>query len=364
MQKSVFLLLGCLASFISRAQAFIDDSSFFTPATVFHATGLKNTESNKRLRVYTKSEEKADDILRTVDIRWVFASKTEAEDYLGGNLGKESEGGYPVKKMITLPNASKIYVFREESVSTRMYNMMGVEHVHWYYLFVVDRVVAKVFTAGNKTAMATSYRLAWEAAKHISSRLGLPVNETDATRFDTTIEKGFKEKLDKGKLAFHPLPGFEPKAVPAQLARYFDQEYVFPGEKYCVRYFIIANEERIKGSLEDSLVYRDYRKEKVGASQSVSLNIMMPDLSSFQVPRGEEMADRQRCRNTTNSDFIVEYAFPVGAQSQLASGYKYCYMFAMYRQHAPDCYVVFLSDDVKKLELFRQVHMSSLKYTD
>jgi hypothetical protein len=91
---------------------------------------------------------------------------------------------------------------------------------------------------------------------------------------------------------------------------------------------------------------------------------MTPDPAAGRFPRDKQNTNRESCHNINNSDFIVEYMFAIGEKSILAKGYKYCYMYATYRQNAPDCYVVFLSDDAKKLELFRQVHKSSIKYRD
>jgi hypothetical protein len=362
-QKLSFIYLLFVTGFC-HAQHSSEDSSFLTPASVFETAGMKCIEKNKRLRVYTKTEDRPNDVSRAVDIRWVFSSSQEAADFLEKNLEKESEGGYPIKKVLSLPNAAKVYIYREEPMSVGMYEMTGAENAHWYYIFVIDRIVAKVFTAGNKTSMSTSYKLAFEAAKHISQKLGLAIRENEISTFDLSTTGGFKEKIEKGKLIFYPLPGFEPGALPDQLKDYFDQEFVFPGEKYCVRYFIIKNEEDIKGSLEDSMVYKKYWQKKVGASQSVSLNIMMPDPSAGRFPRGKENANRASCHKINNSDFIIEYAFSVSDNSVLAKGYKYCYMYATYKQNAPDCYVVFLSDDARKLGLFSQMHKSSIKYKD
>jgi hypothetical protein len=241
---------------------------------------------------------------------------------------------------------------------------MGAENVHWYYIFLIDKVVAKVFTMGNKTPMPVSYKLALEAAKHISQKLGLAASENEVTTFDLSTSSGFKEKIEKGKLDFYPLPGFEPGTVPEDLKRYFDQEFVFPGEKYCVRYFIVKNDEHVTGALDDSVNYKKYWRNKVGASQSVSLNIMMPDPSSGRMPRSKENTDRASCLKINNSDFIIEYIFAVSPNSVLAKGYKYCYMYATYKQNAPDCYVIYLSDETKNLDLFRQMHKSSIKYRD
>jgi hypothetical protein len=359
----IFTCLLLITGF-AKAQSPIGDSSFFTPSTVYETAGMKTVESNARLKVYSKADDKPDDIVRAVDIRWVFSSKQDAAKYLEANLEKESEGGYAMKKLISLPNAAKVYVFREEAMSSGMYEMSGAEHVHWYYIFAIDKVVAKVFTAGNKTSMPTSYKLALEAAKHISQQLGLPIKEKEITKFDLSVSSGFKEKIEKGNLSFYPMPGFEPAAIPGELKRYFDQEFVLPGEKYSLRYFIIKNEEEIKGSLADSVNYKKYIDGKKGASQSVSINIMMPDPAAFKMPNSNENTDRESCRKINNSDLIIEYAFRVGDNSVLAKGYKFCYMYATFKQNAPDVYVVFLSDDTKKIGLFRQMHKSSIKYRD
>lgn len=360
-------LLSITIFFISichtHAQEIIADSNFFTPEIFFQEMGLVKTESNKALRVYTKNEDNPDDVSRIVDIRWVFATKKEASDYLDKNLELQSEGGYRMKKEVILPNAEKLYIYREEPASVSMYEMMGAENVHWYYLFIIDRVVAKVFTSGNKTSIATSYKFALEAAKHISSKLNLPVKEADVSKFNFPVGKGFKEKLENGRLDFFPIPGFEPNTLPESLTNYFDQEFIFPGEKYCVRYFIIQNPEEVKGSLEDTATYKEYRKSKKGASLSVSLNIMMPDRMGA-LPNSKENQDWQSCKKINNSDFIIESYFEIGKNSELGKGYKYCYMYASYKQGAPDCYVVFLSDDIKKIGLFRQLNKSSIKYND
>lgn len=363
LRKYTLLLLAIFPLQWVHAQEPLDDTTFFTPASFYEKIGLKKSESNKRLRVYYQpTQDKADDIERTVDIRWVFASKAQAQEYLNKNLLKESEEGYPMKKAIKLPNAGKVYLYRENQMSSGMYDMMGAEIAQWYYIFVIDRVMIKVFTAGNKTSMATSYAVALEAAKYVSSKLNLPVKETEIEKFDLQLATGFKERIEKGNLAFVPLPGFEPAKIDEALTNYFDQEFKLPGENYAVRYFIVKNDEDIQGLLSDSMVYKKYCRSKRGASLSVSLNIMggMPG----NMPNSEEIADRARCKKINNSDFIIEYVFEIGGGSQLAKGYKYCYMYATYKKDQPDSYVIFLSDDTKKLGLFQQLHKSSIKYSD
>ncbi|HEV7782567.1 MAG TPA: hypothetical protein VGO58_14935, partial [Chitinophagaceae bacterium] len=215
-------------------------------------------------------------------------------------------------------------------------------------------------TSGNNTSMAKSYALALAAAKHISGKLSLPVNESAVSLFDAQLEKGFSEKITKGKLQFYGLAGFEPTPLPAGLGDHFDQQLELPGEKFSVRYFVISNPEGEKLNLADSVVYKKYCGGKKMASLSVSLNVMMG--RPGDMPKSREIKDRDECRKINNSDYIIEYMFEVSSRSELAKGYKYCYMYAAYKQGSPDCYVVFLSDDPANFSLFRQVYKTGIKY--
>lgn len=301
-------------------------------------------------------------IERTVDICRIFSTKEEALDYLNKNLDKESEGGYRYKKNIALPNASKVFVYREESMSASMYNMMKVEKAHWNFIFVIDRVVAKIFTAGEQTPITAAYEIAQEAAKHISSKLNLAVNNFTPTQFDWQLTDPFREKIGKGALDFVPLPGFESRQLPDELTRYFDQEFQWPAEKLVVRYFVVQNREEDNASLDDSVAYKKYCNLKKNGALSVTLNIIMS--MPPQMPNVKEIKNRDECKKINNSDYMVQHYFRIDEASQLGKGYKYGYLYGMFKKDRPDCYVVFLSDDTKKLELFRQLQMSSIKYKE
>lgn len=357
MRKVLLLLASCLSISGIIAQEPVADSSFFTPTTFFEQSGLKQISSNQLLRVYSKQELSA--INRVVDIRWVFNTSADAQNYFNKNLEKEAEGGYAYKKAIALPNAVTVKVFREDPFTGSIYSQSNLINVHWYYIFLIDRVMVKVFTAGSNTSLSDSYRIAYEAASTVSSQLKLPVPPGPETFTGTGFQgTTFTTKLKEGNIEFLSPAGFESVAIPASLQPYFDHEVQLPGEDWAIRYYIAPYSEANKE--EDALPYPEYCKIKKAKSSSVSLNIMMQHPGNM--PPGIESKDTAKCRKDFNGDFMLVNYSEVGRQSELAKGYKFCYMYSIFKRGAADCFVIHLVNNPATLKIFPQLVHRSLRY--
>ena len=357
MKNLIFILIFSY-SLPVLAQEPVNDSTFFLPQEYFQALGMKRAQSNQRLKVYVNKDIDAG-INRLVDIRWVFNTADEAKKYYTTNLRIQSENGYEYKKQVTLPNARQVRIYREEKGAAAMYESFGSQHVHWCFIFLVDRVMVKVFTSGRFTSFHEAYSVAWDAARLISEKLGMPVNGLVKPDFRQQPDTSFLAKVNKEKLSFSYPPGFETAKLAASLKRYFDQELIFAGEEYALRYYIVPAEGARRS---DSLSYEKYCKEKELTYLSVSLNIMMG--ARGDMPATRELKDTAKCKKMFNGDYMLSSFFEVGKKSALANGYKYCLMYAIYRKGYADCYVVYLTNNQQMLTVFPQLVFHTIKYQE
>lgn len=355
--KTLLFFLFFLFALPVLAQEPVKDSTFFLTQEYFQTLGMKRVEANQVLRVYTKSDVDAS-MNRLVDIRWVFNTAEEAKKYYSANLKLQSEGGYEYKKQLSLPNAKLVKIYREERGSAAMYETFGSQHVHWYFIFLVDRVMVKIFTSGKFTSFNEAYSIAWDAAQMISEKLKLPVNGISKPDFSQQPDTVFSSKIRKEKIAFNYPPGFETGKIPSTLKRYFDQELSFPGEEYVLRYYIVPTNGAALRS--DTLSYDKYCREKDFTYLSVSLNIMMG--TPGDMPATRQLKDTVKCKKMFNGDYLISSFFEVGKKSELAKGYKYCLMYAIYKKGHADCYVVYLTNNQEMLTAFPQLVFQTLKY--
>lgn len=86
-------------------------------------------------------------IQRFVDIRWVFENNEDAWRYHRANLKANSEDGQPLTETIDLPGAQDLYICRESASVEKMIKQMLLTMRQYYFLFVVDNVVFKLFIA-------------------------------------------------------------------------------------------------------------------------------------------------------------------------------------------------------------------------
>jgi hypothetical protein len=85
-----------------------------------------------------------------IDVRWVFDTREKAVAFHKANLHENSENGAPYTAgNIKLKGVQDLYIYNESAKGAELLKAMGVEQKHHYFLFVVDKTVAKVFVATN-----------------------------------------------------------------------------------------------------------------------------------------------------------------------------------------------------------------------
>lgn len=150
----------------SLTQALYIDSSFCSNYN------LKNiTKSFKRMNVWNNPlNYNSKDFMRICDIRWLFGNKSEAEAFHEKFLPVNAEFGEEIKDLkVSIDNVTQLRVFRENAQSRKMNEGFGAPMNFYYFIFVVDNCVAKVFvnTKTNITAEQAAV-FAKEAAKKIN----------------------------------------------------------------------------------------------------------------------------------------------------------------------------------------------------
>lgn len=335
----------------------LKDSTFFLPQSYFASMGMQTHETNDLLRVYMNTKNKDASVSRVVDIRWVFNTAREAKKYFSENLQTESENGYEYKKEIEIPYAQNLKIYREDKAATFMYNASGIHNVHWYFIFLVDRVMIKIFTAGKFTQLNEVYPIALQAAKDVAIKLHLAPSEIKEMDLKNLCNTNFNKKVEEGKLNFHIPPGFDAGDASA-ISKHFDQEFTMPDEEYSIRYFIIPFDKN--SFAEDTLIYKEYCKQKSVKYLSVALNIMMGKFG--EMPPTKEIKEPSICKKKFNGDYFIESKFHIGKDSELSEDYKYCSMYAIFKKGAPDCYVFLLTNKETMFDLFSQVNFSTISY--
>jgi hypothetical protein len=83
-----------------------------------------------------------------IDVRWVFDTREKAVAFHKANLDENAEGGAPYTGgKIKLKGVQELYIYNESAKGAAMLKAVGVAQKHHYFLFVVDKTVAKVFVA-------------------------------------------------------------------------------------------------------------------------------------------------------------------------------------------------------------------------
>jgi len=110
------------------------------------------------------------------DVRWEFNNAEEAMAYHKKNLGVNSESGIEIHDRVYIPGAQELHIYRESKSITDLNQSMGIDTKEFYFLFVIDKVVAKVFVTVNGDATIDDASVfAKEAAKDIRNALGIVV---------------------------------------------------------------------------------------------------------------------------------------------------------------------------------------------
>ncbi|MCC6371878.1 MAG: hypothetical protein IT236_12790 [Bacteroidia bacterium] len=112
------------------------------------------------------------DFMRIGDIRWVFKTHQEAMDFHAKYLQVNAEYGEEINMYkFKIPKVDELRVFKESEKTKFMNAEMGFPMNFYYFIFVKDRVVAKVFvnTVPSITVEQASV-FAKEAARRVATK--------------------------------------------------------------------------------------------------------------------------------------------------------------------------------------------------
>ena len=152
----------------SLTQSMYFDSTF---CSTYH---LKNiTKQFTRMNVWQNNIADTEDFIRVCDIRWRFKNHSEALTFHKKYISVNSEGGEEIKKAnISIDKITELRVFRESAEMRKMNEALGGTMYFYYYLFVVDNVMAKVFVSSKKNITTERAAIfAKEAARRLNESL-------------------------------------------------------------------------------------------------------------------------------------------------------------------------------------------------
>jgi len=146
--------------------------SLYIDSTFCSTYNLKNiTQKFKRMNVWSNPlNYDSKDFMRVCDIRWLFKDKFEAEAFQKKFLPVNSEFGEEItNSKISIENVTQLKIFRENAQARKMNEGFGLPMNFYYFLFIVDNCVAKVFvnTKTNVTVEQAAV-FAKEAAKRMN----------------------------------------------------------------------------------------------------------------------------------------------------------------------------------------------------
>ena len=150
--------------------------NLFIPDAFFVKYNLKMApQSNLHIKDWSTPERTAE-IGVVDDVRWEFNNADEAMAYHKKNLVVNSENGVEIKDGVYIPGAEELHIYRESKSITDLNQNMGINTKEFYFLFVIDKVVAKVFvTVNGNVSLNDASVFAKEAAKDIRNALGIPI---------------------------------------------------------------------------------------------------------------------------------------------------------------------------------------------
>lgn len=85
---------------------------------------------------------------RVNDIRWQAKNKAEAMQWYNANAKLLSEGGEDISTQLSKPAGVDSWnVYRQSNEIREMIKSMGIEQNHFYFTFIGDKYVPKIFIA-------------------------------------------------------------------------------------------------------------------------------------------------------------------------------------------------------------------------
>jgi hypothetical protein len=346
MQRKLFLA-ALMLHFLSLAVAQDAEpaSRYFIKEDFFSPMGLSLNESNNLLQVWiNKNKEKSLPLERVVDIRWTFESPKKAAKYLKQNLKMQSEGGRPYEKSVYLYNASDIHIYREDPTAESLYSTMGLMKVHWYFIFRIDKVMIKVFTAGENTPFEDAYRIALKAAETVMDELKIPYQRFSVLPAITDIPADFREKLEKAGMVFTQPAGFGPEGVKQNRDARYLYAVTWPGAGLELRYMLYPF---------DSTLKVDYK-------MLFLLDVLNTSGQGMDVKLSSKDLDKDMAKKNFNADAVSIVQFE--PKSEFGKGYKFCRIICMQKEGRGHALIYFLANDEKMLNAMPQVLPISLRF--
>jgi hypothetical protein len=308
------LLLVC--GFVSAQQA--DTlTDYFIPAEFMQAMGLKGgSGTNPQIRGWNGPIES--EVNQVVDIRWTFATNKEALSYFKKNLEDQAEGGvpYPFPQSYGL-DVKELHVYREAPLIGNMFAGMGSKHVQWYFIFLVDKVMVKVFVNGWNTPYAKAREIASKAAevtagkqKVIYNAYPLPVVAMPAAMIAL---------LEHAKAEYEAPAGYVSTEVKENLDVKYHYAVIHPSKESEIRYFILPFDS-VPGDPE----------KKMKFNEMMVSTIFLTDLLNTRGVADKKLPDMYEIKEENGADKgWVSYIEP---KSGFASGYRYCMATAIYKE--------------------------------
>ncbi len=110
------------------------------------------------------------------DDRWEFKDADEAMAWYKKKLTENSENGVEIKDQMYIPGAQELHMYRESKSITDMNASMNIDTKQFYFIYVIDKVVAKVVvTVNGKVSLDDASLFPKEAAKDIRTALGIVI---------------------------------------------------------------------------------------------------------------------------------------------------------------------------------------------
>jgi hypothetical protein len=148
----------------------LSDGMYIDSTFMMHYN-LKNIpQSLKRLKAWENPQfYDSKDFIKVCDIRWKFNSNAEAESFYTKFMAQNSENGEEITDSgIKIDGVSDLRIFREGAGMRKMINSMGKPMNFYYFLFVVNNCVAKVFVCTKPDIkVKDACVFAYEAARRL-----------------------------------------------------------------------------------------------------------------------------------------------------------------------------------------------------
>lgn len=145
-------------------------SRLFLPQTLLAKYKLRRVMARGNFQVWLNSNHKAL-IQRVVDVRWLFKTAAAAQVFYKKNIKRISEGAREIQSHGINGVAGDLRVFHK-GPDSRLLKSLKLRLNMYFFVFSVDRALAKVFVVGaERLTLQQAAPLARAAASHIQKNL-------------------------------------------------------------------------------------------------------------------------------------------------------------------------------------------------